>query len=290
MTKKMKALSGLWLLIGFWGPVLGRSAERVEGTEPPAAVSDSAELTLDQAQQEAASQSPYYRQAQAAERQSSWNQFGVFSDGFLPQVTLEGQHFFTEQYSTLNVEFGSPNPIVFPGIYPQTTLSIDARFDLFDGFKNIHQLDSANNNHEAAKILSDWALFQLQERVRLQFFQALAAEKLSAMADENVKTLQDHLRIVKDQIQNGQSTRYDLLRVQVQLDGSQSDQISAHDQVVLARERVAQTMGLKNDNRPLKGDSAVAGSGGHPPKYFHHGFFAEARPPSQGITSLGRGR
>jgi outer membrane protein TolC len=214
-------------------------------------------LTLDEAQQEAVTQSPEYGQAQAAERETSWGQFGAFSDGFLPQVTIQGQHFFAEQYSNLNVEFGSPTPIQFPGIYPQTTLTLDARFDLFDGFKNVYQLDSANNNHEAAKILSDWALLQLQEQVRLQFYQALAAQKLSEMADENVKTLQDHLRIVKDQLQNGQATRYDLLRVQVQLDESQSDQISAHDEVALAREQLTRTMGLKNDDRSLSGDLPV---------------------------------
>jgi outer membrane protein TolC len=212
-------------------------------------------LTLDAALQEAVSQSPVYRQAQDMERQTSWGQVEAFSDGFLPHVSITGSHFFDVKYTYLNVAFGPPpsSPFLFPGISPDTDLSLNATFDVFDGFKNVHKLDSANNTHEAAKIMADWSMFQLQQKIRLMFYEAIAAQELSDMADQNVKTLQDHLRIVNDQLENGQATKYDSLRVKVQLDESQSDQISAHDQVVLARENLAQIMGMKMDDRPLSG-------------------------------------
>jgi len=212
-------------------------------------------LTLDQALQEAVSQSPVYRQAQDNERAASWGQVGAFSDGFLPHVSVSGRHLFDERYTYLNVAFAPPPsaPFLFPGITPDTSLSLDATFDVFDGFKNVHKLDAANNSHEAARIQSDWTLFQLQQKIRLLFYEAIAAQELSDMADQNVKTLTDHLRIVTDQLENGQATKYDSLRVKVQLDEAQSDQISAHDQVVLARENLAQVMGLKADDRPLSG-------------------------------------
>ena len=212
-------------------------------------------LTLDQALSEAVSQSPVYRQAQDNEREASWGQVQAFSDGFLPHVSVSGRHLFDARYTYLNVAFAPPpsTPFLFPGISPDTSLSLDASFDVFDGFRNLHKLDAANNTHEAARIQSDWALFQLQQKIRLLFYEAIAAQELSDMADQNVKTLTDHLRIVTDQLDNGQATKYDSLRVKVQLDEAQSDQISAHDQVVLARENLVQVMGLKTDDRPLSG-------------------------------------
>jgi outer membrane protein TolC len=214
-------------------------------------------LTLDDAQNQALQQSPDYQKAHALESEMSWHQVQSLGEGFLPQVSISGQHFFAENYSYLNVEFGSPTPIQFPEIYPQTSLNLDAKMDIFDGFKNLHQIDASDRSHQAAQILLDWSSFQIQEQVRLKYFQALAAKILLDMANENVKTLEDHLRIVQDRLQNGEATKYDLLRVDVQLSTAKSNQIEASDDLVLTRESLAQVMGLKQDDRPLSGDLPV---------------------------------
>ena len=216
-------------------------------------------LTLEEAQKEALERSPIYRHAQDAEKEAGWSQMEAISDGFVPHVSIKGQHFFDVNYASELVNFGG-SPIVFPENYPKTTLALDAEFDVFDGFNNIHKLDSANNRQAASKILDDWSLLATQEQVRLKFYQALAAQMLSDMADENVKTLTDHLRIVQDQLDNGQATKYDVLRVDVQLSEAKSDQITAHDNVVLARESLTQIMGLKNDDRALSGQLPVLDS------------------------------
>ena len=215
------------------------------------------ELTLKAAQSEAVDQSPYYQKAQAMESQTSWGQYEKIADGFLPQVSISGQHFFAENYSYLNVELGTPTPFQFPEIYPQTTLTLDAHMDIFDGFKNVYQVDSADRSHQAAQILLDWSSFQIQEQVRMKYYQALAAKILLDMANENVKTLEDHLRIVEERLQNGEATKYDLLRVKVQLSTARSNQIAANDNLVLTRESLAQTMGMKSDDRPLSGKLPV---------------------------------
>jgi len=224
-----------------------------------AASADQEQLTLKAAQSEAVEQSPFYEKAQAEDNGTSWSQYQAFAEGFMPQVSISGQHFFAENYSYLNVEFGSPTPLQFPEIYPQTNLNLDAHMDIFDGFKNVHLLDAADRTHQAAEILLDWSSFQVQEQVRLKYYQALAAKILLDMANENVKTLEDHLRIVKDRLQNGEATKYDLLRVDVQLSTARSNQIAASDNVVLTRESLAQTMGIKNDNRSLSGKLPIVG-------------------------------
>lgn len=213
-------------------------------------------LTLDEALQEAEQNSPDYRRAQAVERETSWGQFEAVADGFLPHLSAKGEHFFNVQYGSEQVDFGAVSG-PFPENYPKTTLSLDASFDLFDGLKNIHKLDSANNHHEAAKILSGWSGFQIHELVRQKFYMALAAKMLSDLSDENVKTLEDHLRIVNDQLENGQATKYDVLRVEVELSQAKSDQISDHDNVELSREDLVQTIGLKSDDRALSGQLPI---------------------------------
>ncbi len=215
----------------------------------------SSSLTLEAAQKEALEHSPVYRKAQDAERETGWGQLEAISDGFVPHVSAKGEDFFrgnTIKFGSEEVNFGG-SPINFPENFPETTLSLDASFDLFDGFRNIHKLDAANNSHEAARVQSDFALLQLQETVRLKFYESQASQLLSDMADQNVKTLQDHLRIVQDQLDNGQATKYDVLQVQVELSEAQSDQITAHDNLSLARESLTQVMGLKRDDRPLSG-------------------------------------
>jgi len=238
--------------------ILAVSAASLAGAQDNSApVSGAAgNLTLEQAQKEALQNSPDYRAAQDAEKEAGWEQLEAFSEGFLPHVTASGKHFFDVNYSFEQVSFNSPF-IPFPENFPKTSAALDADFDLFDGFRNIHRLDAANNGHEAKKVLSDYALIRLQEDVRFKFYASIASQLLSDMADENVKTLESHLNIVEDQLANGQATKYDQLRVDVQLSEAKSEAVSYHDNVALAREALARSMGLKADSRALTGELPV---------------------------------
>lgn len=233
-----------------------------------AAASLTGNLTLDGAEQEALEHAPEYQKAQALEREAGWGQMDALSSGFMPKISIEGQHFFNQElfgqdnfnYTALSVQFpGAPGSglITIPGIYPETSLTLSAQLPIFDGFKNLHQMDAADRHHEATALMSDQALLRLREGVRLSYFKALASQLLSDMADQNVKTFDDHLRIVKDQLDNGQATKYDRLRVEVQLSEAQSGQIQAHDDLILARMDLARTMGLTKDERPLTGTLPV---------------------------------
>ncbi len=252
----MKRTAAWFLMAAVWAV----SPAWAQDTAPAAAGSGletpGSSLTLEEAQKEALEHSPEYRRAQDAEKEAGWEQLEAWSKGFLPHVTASGKHFFDTQYAFEEVAFGALSG-AFPENFPKTTLSLDADFDLFDGFQNVHQLDAANNGHEAKKILSDYALLQLQEEIRLRFYESLASKLLSDMADENVKTLESHLQIVQDQLDNGQATKYDQLRVDVQLSEAKSEAVSYHDNVILAREALAQAMGLEGDERPLTGDLPV---------------------------------
>jgi outer membrane protein TolC len=58
-------------------------------------------------------------------------------------------------------------------------------------------------------------------------------------------------------LKRGSATKFDLLRVQVQLEEAISDKIAADNNVVLARKNLAVVMGIESDSRPLVGELPV---------------------------------
>ncbi|HTC20698.1 MAG TPA: TolC family protein, partial [bacterium] len=138
------------------------SAARAQDTAAPAPSTDptglpQASLSMEDAQKEALEHSPLYHKAQDAEREAGWGQMEALADGFVPHLSAKGQDFFrgAVKYASEEVNFGG-SPLSFPENYPETTLSLDASFDIFDGFRNIHKLDAANNSHEAARVQAEF--------------------------------------------------------------------------------------------------------------------------------------
>jgi outer membrane protein TolC len=93
----------------------------------------------------------------------------------------------------------------------------------------------------------------LDENVRLKAYQTLAAQELAAVAEANIKTLQDHLALVRADEAAGVSTRVDVLRIEAQLEEADAEKIMAEDNVVLARRALNQVIGIEEDNRPISG-------------------------------------
>ena len=250
----MRRTAWLGLLMGAGICVGCAQAQGLDGV----VTATSGSLDLSTAQRETLEHSPAYRKALAQEQEASWGHAEALSEGFLPHVSVEGTYYLNNRYAKEGMALAPSAPSeAFIENFPDANLTLDAELVIFDGLRNVHRLGAAKDQTEAARLLSRWTAFQEQQEVRLAFYKALAARKQSEMADENVKTLQDHLRIVDDLMQNGQATKYDVLRVEVQLSEAKSDQISYHDNVILSRERLSQAMGLPMDDRSLQGELPV---------------------------------
>ncbi|HTB21422.1 MAG TPA: TolC family protein [bacterium] len=243
-------------------PAWAALGDAPEAADLSAAPSDGAALGLDQALQEGLERSPSYRASEATASEKEWGRLEAFS-AFLPSVSLDGTRFLQDKYQVLPVSFG---PLVgaFPEVNPYAQYGFSARWTLFDGWAGVNTLRAADSASAAAEADRDWAEFQLRQDIRLKFYRALAAVKLVSLADENVKTLKDHLRIVKDLLSNGRATRFDLLRVEVQLDDARTGQLDAQDKVDMARRSLSLAMGEANDHRPLAG--ALPQPGEAPPE------------------------
>jgi outer membrane protein TolC len=202
-----------------------------------AETSSSAPLTVDAAVQEALRDSPTIQSSEAAVSESSWHKFQMIGNGFLPKLSAGFNHFFGESYETTAINFGG-SLLNFPGAYPTNILTVNASIPLFDGLANIENTQAASLQKTAAEEELDRAKFQLGQEVKLAFYQALAAAQLQDVARENVKTLEDHLKDVEIQRHGGAATKYDSLRVSVQLSEGRADQIDADDNAALARKKL----------------------------------------------------
>ncbi|MBS1986253.1 MAG: TolC family protein [Bdellovibrionales bacterium] len=207
---------------------------------------------MDQALGDGQSHSPRVQRAQSVFDEQGWRRTESLS-GFLPKLSLSANHFFSTKYQFDNVNLGGA-PLQIPLIYPTTSLTVDVSLPLFDGLQNIHRYSAASWGKDAAEAELDWTRFQVNQDIRLKFYQALAAQRIESVASENVKTLEDHLRRVRELKRAGTSTQYDVLKVEVQLHEAQSEDLAAQDNVLTSRSRLAEAMGLATDARPLAGE------------------------------------
>jgi outer membrane protein TolC len=223
---------------------LSLSAVALAQTEPS--------LSLNAALEEGLQNSPDIQRQKAVVEETDWKHFEVLGAGFLPKVSAGAHHYFDDKFSETSITLGGP-PISFPGFYPSTEATFDVTIPIFDGLANVRNLQAASYNRDAASAELSFAQFKLTEEIRLAFYKALAASQLQSVAEQNVKTLEDHLKQVEARQKGGVATNYDLLRVQVQLSEARADSIDAVDNVETTRRQLNVLLGREDDKRPLMG-------------------------------------
>ena len=199
------------------------------------------QLHLEDAVAEARQKNPLLMKAEAAKSGASWKKLEALS-GHLPKISASATHFFDLQYQLLDVNFGG-GPVTFPAVYPKTLLGLDVSWNLFDGGQTYHSYKGALKGQEAADFEYTRAELQLETEIESRFYQVIAARQLQIVADQNLKTLEDHLEKSKARLKQGQTTKFDLLRVQVQLEEAVPEKASADDNTAIARIALSQVMG-----------------------------------------------
>lgn len=211
------------------------------------------ELTLQQALAEANASSPKLQRAESAAEAASWRVSEAWS-GFLPKVSANATHLLAKEYLLTDIAFGgSPVPVSIPQIIPGTTFGLNFQMPLFDGFVSWKRLSSAKSFRDSASDESSWIRFQLQREIKSLFYRVLGAQDLREVADRNLKTIEEHLRDVKNFKEVGISTNFDVLRVEAQASAAQTDLLDASDGIVTARNRLAEAMGKEAITVELKG-------------------------------------
>ncbi|HEY1079766.1 MAG TPA: TolC family protein, partial [Bdellovibrio sp.] len=209
-------------------------------------------LNLKEAVEEALGHSPKIQKADSQYREASWKTTESYS-GFLPTLSANASYLFDKRYALVDINLGGA-PASIPQVIPSSNLYLNAQWSLFDGFSSTNRYLSANSFEQSAKEEANWAKFQVEREVSLLFYKAVAAIQLKQVAEQNVRTLEDHLKDVRLFKKVGSSTNYDVLRVEVQMSEAQSELLNAIDNVEITRARLSEALGLDNDVSEVQGD------------------------------------
>ena len=208
-------------------------------------------LTVQEAIQEAMSQSPELQIANSQARQAHWRKMEGWQM-FVPSVGLSLTDITQQNYIYTNLYFGGANVSV-PGIVPEYMMTLNAKLPLFNGFVSTNRFNALSEQEEAAKKEASWQEFKHTREVELQFYKAYGAKILVEAAEQNLATFQDHLKDVQDFKRQGISTNYDLLRVEVQTSLARTELFNAKDNLHIERSKLTEDLGLETDERPLDG-------------------------------------
>ena len=208
-------------------------------------------LTLDRAVNEALRGSPNLQRVESVAEEARWKKTESLAF-FLPSLNLTATYLTNKKYMLTDISLGGANVSV-PAVLPTTNFVFQAQLPLFDGLANVDRYRSAIALESAASSEASWARFRTQREVILQFYKAIAARALKEVAEQNLRTLQDHLHDVNLFKRAGISTNYDVLRVDVQLSEARSEVMNTEDNLYLARSRLNEFLGMGADDRPLDG-------------------------------------
>lgn len=205
------------------------------------------DLKIYEAVQSAISRSPAIKVAEAQTANFNWKKTEAFS-AQLPNLSVSSNYLLAKKYLITDVKMpGSNTELSFPQIIPTSALVANLQIPVFDGFATTNKVAAATDSYESAKLNLDWQKFQVERDVILQFYRAVAAEQLLAVAKQSQRALEDHLKDTRLFKGAGMSTHYDVLRVEVQASEARSEVMNAEDNVAIARIKLAELMGENID-------------------------------------------
>lgn len=217
--------------------------------------SHAAELNLDMAVKEALQTSPEI-QKYRSEVDAAYSKKLESYTGFLPSLSGDINYLFAKKFAVIPVTIDG-NPATFPQIISTSQFLATAELPVFDGFSNIQVYKSSSSLYESAQNELAWAEFKKEMETTLLFYKSLAAKSLLAVAEQNVSTLNDHYKDVQALYKAGVSTKFDVLRVEVQANEAQAELLLSQDEFEFSKIRLAKTMGKDSDDRSLTGELPV---------------------------------
>jgi outer membrane protein TolC len=190
--------------------------------------------------------SPALDKVRSQSKEASWRKVESYA-GFLPSISASMTYMFSQNYMTFSLP-GFPGDV--PQIVPTNNYQLNASLPIFDGFASTNRFLGARKLESAAKDQLDWATFEMQRNLTLAFYKVLAGQELVNVAQQNLKTIEDHHKDTKAFKKSGMSTNYDVLRVEVQVSEAQSELMNAQDNLEIAKKRLAELMGVEGSVEP----------------------------------------
>jgi outer membrane protein TolC len=169
---------------------------------------------------------------QAAEARSS-----EAASSLLPQFRLSGRAVEMSKIDPFGLTLGPPinlSMILFPSITENYSLKVTLQQPLFTGFKlqknlEMAELNTSATREELTKDQSDLVL-----NVITAYWILYRAVKIEEVIRQSVEQMSEHLKDVKNLLQQGMATDADVMKVQVQCSDVKVKQIEAKNSIRLA--------------------------------------------------------
>jgi len=115
---------------------------------------------------------------------------------------------------------------------------------LFDFGQTLNSIRSAQASEQSLEADRMTTLETVVLNVKQAYFNVLATRRLLAVADETVRQNQKHLEQAQGRFNVGLAAKYDVTQAQVQLANAELNQVTARNNVAVARETLRNAIGL----------------------------------------------
>ena len=201
------------------------------------------EISLEAAKKIAIENNPKLKQFESNVTISDGTKLKAISP-HLPQISVSSKHLFAERFMSEQISLGGP-PMSLPMIEPFTDVSATVSLMVFDGLSTWYNYKAARSNYDADELIYNWEKFQLEEDIKIKFYQVIGSRDMVDVANQNVQVLEQHLQDIKNQIKGGVAIKLDALRIEVQLEDAKTELLSAQDDLVLAEAKLVQALGVE---------------------------------------------
>lgn len=199
-------------------------------------------------------QSPGVLKSKSIESEMEWKRVESLS-GLLPELSAHAGRLLSKRYVLTDVQLSDSSSVVsIPQRLSTTSYSLHFGWKAFDGLSNWQNYLAAGHDEKAARRRFDSFVFDHRQKVIMLFYQALATKTLREVAQLNLKTFEDHLADTKAFLKSGLTTRYDVLKVEFQVDQAKSDLQLAEDNALLAKNELAESVGLESIPSEIQGE------------------------------------
>ena len=115
---------------------------------------------------------------------------------------------------------------------------------LFDFGQSLYAIRSAQATERSVRAEIGTARDSVLLQVKQGYFNLLQARRLLEVADENVRDNQKHVDLAQGRLDVGVATRFDLTQAEVQLANAELQQVTARNNVAVARETFRNALGI----------------------------------------------
>ncbi|MBC7350599.1 MAG: TolC family protein [Candidatus Aminicenantes bacterium] len=217
------------------------------------------QLTLDDCLKLALEQNPFYLSTLEKENEAR-AQVHQAAAGFLPSINAQGTDILDKKVFTVEI------PSMVPGQPPQRVkfdftrtyqMSLNFSFPLFTGGRLTSGYRQASYNYQATQESIKQARQETILNVKQAFYGYLLARKFLEVAEESVNLAEKHLKNVRNLVEVGMATKFDLLRAEVQLANLQPQLIRARNGLQMSELALKNLLGLDlNRQIEIKGELA----------------------------------